>query len=78
MAHVGYSGWLTTLAGNFTSKTDQWVNAVYPLVEGSLFHLDVFVGKLEIGCQCQGRFPNGITLLKVQSLLLYGDGKFVL
>ena len=36
VAKDGYNGWITNMAENFTGQTDQWVNAVYPLVEGSM------------------------------------------
>ena len=36
VAKDGYNGWITNMVENFTGETDQWVNAVYPLVEGSM------------------------------------------
>ena len=36
VAKDGYNGWITNMAKNFIGQTDQWVNAIYPLVEGSI------------------------------------------
>ena len=40
VAKDGYNGWITNMVENFTDQIDQWVNAVYPLVEGSMDRYD--------------------------------------
>ena len=71
------------MAENFTGQTDQWVNAVYPLVEGSIDPYDRlrwqarnWVGNAKSVTQRAKRY--GVNMTKVDRYLVPGNGKFVL
>ena len=82
VAKDGYNGWITNMAENFTGQTDRWVNAIYPLVEGSMDHMIAFVGKLWIGwgmpIYSQRAKCPGVCMTKVDQYLVLGNNKFVL
>ena len=83
VAKDGYNGWITNMAENFAGQTNQWINAVYPLVEGSMHPYDHlcwqarnWVGNTKSVIQRAKR--HGVNMTKVDWYLIPGNDKFVL